>query len=156
MQSAKYIANICANFCSIFCALQKIPQFFSFIFAICKIYRKYLRYFLRRANNSAKIYIFFPENICGIIWVDKQNANFCVIICASLKILQKIPQFFAEMYTVQKIPQIYPTNIAPYSKYYCTVHIVHFTEGWVGVEGDICDKKNCVVDFVGYFEGEKL
>ena len=41
---------------------------------------------------------------------------------------------------MQKIPQIYPTNIAPYSKYYCTVHIVHFTEGWVGVEGDICDK----------------
>ena len=57
---------------------------------------------------------------------------------------------------MQKIPQIYPSSIAPYSKYYCTVHIVHFTEGWVGVEGDICDKKNCVVDFVGYFEGEKL
>ena len=26
------------------------------------------------------------------------------------------------------VPQIYPTNIAPYSKYYCPVHIVHFTE----------------------------
>ena len=42
---------------------------------------------------------------------------------------------------MQKIPQIYPTNIAPYSKYYCTVHIVHFTEGWVGWRGGICDKK---------------
>ena len=35
--------------------------------------------------------------------------------------------YFAEIYTVQKIPQIYPTNIAPYSKYYCPLHIVHFT-----------------------------
>ena len=37
------------------------------------------------------------------------------------------------MYTVQKIPQIYHTNIALYSKYCCPVHIVYFIETAHGV-----------------------
>ena len=96
MQSAKYIANICdchrsflfvfALIFAVFFALcKKYRNFFRFFFALCKMYRKYLQYFLRRANNTVKICAFFPKNIfAGLYELPKKNANFCVIICASL------------------------------------------------------------------------
>ena len=48
-----------------------------------------------------------------------------------------------------------PTNIAPYSKYYYPVHIVHITGGW-GWRGVICDKKELCCRFCWLFWWEKI
>ena len=139
MQYILRSAKNTAIFFAFFCALQNVSQifalifavffalckkyrnFFRFFFALCKMYRKYLQYFLRRANNTVKICS--KKFICGIIWVAKKKRNFLRNhLCITDK---KYRNYLRKCTPCKKIPQIYPTNIAPYSKYNCPVHIVY-------------------------------
>ena len=167
MQSARHIANICdcrRSFLLIFALI------FAVFFALCKKYRKFFRLFLHSAKYIA--------NICGIFYGAQIIAPKYTLFsrkylrnymswqtkCKFLRNHLCITENFAKntaifcgnvhcaKHTVDLTPQILllTQNITAQ----CTLCIL-LRGGW-GWRGTFVIKKSCVVDFVGYFEGEKL